>query len=600
VYYDDDRYVYDNPVIRNGLTAANVTWAFTTFLNANWHPLTWISYFLDYQLFGINAGPQHVVNFVFHLGSTVLLFLALSRMTGKKVPSAVVSGIFALHPLHVESVAWVAERKDVLSTFFEMLTLWIYARYAERPRLTAYSLVVISYTLSLLSKPMAVTLPFVLLLLDVWPLKRLDLAKWRAAWNDRRVLWEKLPLLAMAMVASVLTVIAQQQGGAVQSLTRLSIADRLMNAMIGYWRYIGMTILPFDLAVVYPFHEGSMAGAGVLAALLLSAVTAGAWLLRKQGCILIGWLWFLGTLVPVIGIIQVGAQTIADRYTYFPMVGLSIAFVWAIDEYARTRPKVARAAAAAAAGGLVVLALLANRQAGYWADSETLFRHALAVTGNNNPIVENNLGVVLQREGRVEEAATLYRKAIAGIPDYASAQTNLGVILAGQGKQQEAIALYRRALSEDSQYTTAHANLGRQLLADGQFSESYTQLSEAIREDPQLAQAQGDMGLLLAAQGKFSEAKPVLEHADILSPNQAEIKSNFCFVLVRLGDLGTAINVCTAALKLDPNSLTAHYNLGTALAGEGKRDAAAAEFSWVLERNPAYTDARAALGALHI
>jgi protein O-mannosyl-transferase len=599
VYYDDDRYVYDNPVIRGGLTAANVTWAFTTFLNANWHPLTWISYFIDYQLFGINAGPQHVVNFLFHLGSTVLLFLALSRITEKKIPSAIVSGIFALHPLHVESVAWVAERKDVLSTFFEMLTLWAYARYAARPRLATYSMVVVSYSLSLLSKPMAVTLPFVLLLLDFWPLRRLDLDNWRTTWKDRRVLWEKVPLFVMAMLASGLTVVAQQQGSAVQSLTHLSIADRLVNALIAYCRYIGLTILPIDLGVLYPSQEGSLAGKGILAALLLCALTAGAWRLRKQQpFILMGWLWFLGTLLPVIGIIQVGAQTVADRYTYFPMVGLSIASVWAVEEYARLRPVVARPAAAAAIAALVVLALLASRQAGYWVDSETLFRHTLAVTGNN-PIVENNLGVVLQREGRLDEAANLYREAIAGIPDYTSAQTNLGTILAGQGKTQEAIALYRHALSEDPRYTTAHANLGSELLAAGQFSESYAQLSEAIREDPQLAQARGDMGVLLAAQGRFTEAKPFLEQADTLSPNQAKIKGNLCFVLVHLNALDAAASVCTAALKLDPNSLTAHYNLGTALAGKGMSDAAATEFSWVLERNPNYTEARTALAALH-
>jgi tetratricopeptide (TPR) repeat protein len=596
VYYDDDRYVYDNPVIRGGLTGANIAWAFTTFSNANWHPLTWISYFIDYDLFGLNPGAQHVENFLFHLGSTILLFLALARMTGRRISSAVVAGIFALHPLHVESVAWVSERKDVLNTFFEMLTLWLYAGYAKHPRLRTYLMVTASYALSLLSKPMAVTLPFVLLLLDFWPLKRLEPNNWKSE-RTRHVLSEKIPLLGMAILASVLTAIAQQRGVAVQTLMHLPVGDRVANALIGYCRYIGMAILPVNLAVLYPFREGPVAGKAILSALLLFALTAGAWFLRARPYILIGWLWFLGTLVPVIGIIQVGVQTIADRYTYFPMVGLSIAAVWAIGDYVRTRPGAGRTAIVVAFSGLLVLAAIAHQQAGYWADSETLFRHALAATGNN-PVIANNLGVVLQRQGRVDEAADLYRQAIASTPDYASAQTNLGVILAGQGKHEEAIALYRRALSEDPQYAIAHTNLGDELLVAGRYSEAHEQLAEAISENPQLKEAQAEMGMLLAAQGKFSEAKPFLKQADNLDPTQPDTKTNLCFVLVRLNELDDAIAVCRDAVNLSPNGPAAHYSLGTALAAKGRSQEAAAEFSRVLALNPALTQARAALEAV--
>jgi len=564
VAYDDDQYVYENPILKAGLTAANLGWAFTTFYYANWHPLTWVSYLLDQQLFGLQPGAQHMVNLALHLASTLLLFLALVRMTGRTWRCAVVAGIFALHPLHVESVAWISERKDALSTFFEMLTLWLYVRYVAAPGVRRYLAVALAFACSLLSKPMAVTFPLVLLLVDFWPLRRLP---WPpgpgGAQKALRLAWEKLPLLAMAAGASVLTFLAQRGYGAVVSLNRLPVEARAANAAIAYAAYIGKAIWPAGLAVLYP-AQNPAPGATAAALLLLAGITAlGLRWIASRPYLLAGWLWYAGMLVPVIGLVQVGVQSMADRYTYVPLVGLSMALVWLVADFAEKRPALHNLAAGLALAALLLWTAAAYVQTGYWRNSRTLFEHTLAVTRNNH-IIENNLGVIVARDENPAEAMALYRAALAHAPDYAE----------------------------------AHSNLGHALIKAGQLDEAARQVAEALRLQPNMALAHGDMGVLLAARGDYPAARAQLEESARLAPTDAEDESNLCFVLVHLGSLDQAIAHCHRALKISPDLLNAHFNLGSALAAQGRKDAAAAEFRRVLAADPNHAGARGGLAAL--
>ncbi|MGP8244023.1 MAG: tetratricopeptide repeat protein [Bryobacteraceae bacterium] len=595
VYYDDDRYVYENPMILAGLSAKGIAWAFTTFYFANWHPLTWLSYLADYQFFGLNAGAEHAVNVAFHAAAAVLLFLALLRMTRRKWRCALVAAIFALHPLHVESVAWIAERKDVLSTFFQMLTLLLYARYVERPKPAGYAGVALAYALSLLAKPMAVTLPFVLLLLDLWPLGRIDLAS--VGRSLKRPIWEKMPLFAMSAAASVLTFLAQRSGGAMVSIAALPFTERLANAVVSYLRYAGKAFWPVNLAVLYPFQNPSPEAVAMAVVVLIAVTLWAAVEVRPRPYLLVGWLWYVGMLVPVVGLVQVGVQSMADRYTYVPLVGLSMAVVWALGDAVERRPYLRQAAAAVAVLAVAALAAVAYRQAGYWESSETLFRHTLAVT-RRNTIMEGNLGLVLQHEGRRDEAAALFRQTLAYDPDNAGAQTNLGAILADEGKPAEAIALYRGALAADPTYVNAHINLAHELVRVGQFDSAYTEATEALRLKPDSAPAQEDIGVLLAARGKFEEARLHLEESVRLAPGNAEAQSDLCFVLWHVARLNEAAAACNAALRLKPDYLDAQFNLGNVLAAQGLTTAAAAEFSRVLAANPNHAAARAALDEL--
>jgi tetratricopeptide (TPR) repeat protein len=526
VAYDDDQYVYQNHWVKAGLTGANIAWAFTTFFYANWHPLTWLSYMLDFSLWGENPGAQHLENVAIHLASTLLLFLVFTRMTRRPWRAALVAAIFTVHPLRVESVAWISERKDVLSTFFDILTLLLYVRYVAKPALARYLAVVLAFALSLLAKPMAVTFPLVLLLLDFWPLRRIA---------GRRLIIEKLPLLALSAAASVFTFLAQRNFGAVVSLSRLSFAARAANAAISYVAYMGKSLWPVDLAVLYP-QQSPDSGSAFIAAILLVAITALAWLwIQKRPYFAVGWFWYLGMLVPVIGLVQVGVQSMADRYTYLPMAGLSIAVVWTVADLVEGRRELQFAIGATTVAVLVAFAVVSFRQTGYWKTSRSLFEHTLAVTKNNH-IIENNMGVILGREGNSKEAMALYKDALAIAPDYAD----------------------------------AHANLGHELLKAGQFSDGEQQLTKALAGRPDLASAQGDLGVLMAARGQYEEARRQFERALAIHPDDADNESNLCFALTHLGRAEEAVAHCNAALRIDPNHANAKFNLGNAQAAEKK------------------------------
>jgi len=585
VSFDDGTYVFRNQMIQRGLSIQGLAWACTTFYASNWHPLTWITYMLDTGMFGINPGEMHAVNIFLHLGSSILLFLAMERMTKQRWRSALVAAIFALHPLHVESVAWIAERKDVLSTFFQLLTLWLYVRYTEDSKPARYALMLAAFALSLLSKPMAVTLPFVLILLDLWPLRR------------RPPIWEKGPLFAMSAAASVLTLLAQRSTGTVVSLTKLPFADRLADAAIDYLRYIEKAFWPTNLALLYPIEKATpMAVSAAL--LILTAITIAAVRnFRSRPYVLVGWLWFLGMLVPVIGLVQVGFQSIADRYTYIPLVGLSMALIWTVSDFAASRPRLRQPAAIAAVLVLLILATGAYRQTQYWKDSITLYEHTLAVT-RGNYVIHNNLGIELQGAGRLDEATAQFRQAVADAPEYKEALNSLGAILEYKGNKIDAIALHRRAIAADPTYANARFNLGHELFQTGQTDEAFVELTKALRLEPDSARGHAYMGAVLIARGNLDEARQHLQTSLRHAPENADAQNNLCSVLLALGHPDQAIEACRAAIKLRPNLGSAQYNLGKSLAAVGQTDAAAAVFSRMLSMNPNNAGARAALADL--
>jgi hypothetical protein len=454
--YDDDLYVTANAAVRAGLTWSGVRWAFTSLDAFGWQPLTWLSHMLDVQLFGLDAGAHHLVNAAIHAANAALLFAVLAHLTGATARSAVVAALFAVHPLHVESVAWLAERKDLLSTAFGFLALAAYARYVARPSAARYACVVAALAASLAAKPMWVTAPFLLLLLDVWPLRRFRDGRAGAL----RLVLEKVPLVALVAASSAVAVVAQARGGAVTSLDRLDLASRVANVTVAYVRYLGKTVWPSDLAAFYPMPEG---GPGLLAvagsaAVLLALTGAALAAVRAMPWIAVGWLWFLGMLVPVIGLVQLGSQAMADRYTYVPAVGVFVGVVWTLAEVGARRVAVRHAGTAAAAVTITALAGLTVRQAPLWRDQETLFRHTLAVTGPN-PRAHHILSQALGEKGAYPEAVV--HAAIAAQLDPANPRThkNLGYLLYRAGRVDEAIAALERAVALQPDYAEAHANL---------------------------------------------------------------------------------------------------------------------------------------------
>jgi tetratricopeptide (TPR) repeat protein len=475
---DDDVYITGNPAVLAGLTRAGVAWALTATHGGNWHPLTWISHMADVSLFGADPAAHHLVSVACHAANAVLLLLLLARVTGRLPESALAAALFAVHPLHVESVAWAAERKDVLSALLFLLTLTAYARYAARPGPRRALPVAALFLLGLAAKPMLVTLPFVLLLLDGWPLGR-----FRAV-PARRLLLEKVPLFLLSAGSSAVTYLVQRQEGAMGLLGDLAPGARLANAAVGYAAYLGKTLWPARLAVFYPLPEGGYPAWRVAAAgLLLAALTLLA--LRRtrvRPWLAAGWLWFLGTLVPVIGLVQVGAQATADRYTYLPLIGLFVAAAWGAGAAARRL----RLGGPAAAAAVVLLGVLMQRsfvQAGYWRDGETLLRHALGAT-RGNWVAHYTLGVTLEAAGRAEEALAEYRQAALIHPRSFWVNNNLARLLAQQGRIGEAIPLLEAAVRERPQNALLRLNLGLVLEAAGRRDEAAREYAEALRLAP--------------------------------------------------------------------------------------------------------------------
>jgi Flp pilus assembly protein TadD len=680
INYDDDRYVTANPQVQGGLTWENIKWACSNPVGDNWHPLTVWSHMLDCQLFGLNPWGHHLINVLLHALNAALLFALLQQLTSATWRSLVVAALFALHPLRVESVAWVAERKDVLSAFFGLLALIAYARYAQAqspksepappvapprstfdvrcsmfdvqpspfPSLAAggrwYWSALLLFALGLMSKPMLVTWPFVMLLLDYWPLRRMQNAEGRRQTENQPQIaqipqkpllpsslsvksvqsvantlqrsklhvpflppiLEKLPFFALAALSSIVTLVVQRRGGAMTGTDYLPLGWRSANALVSYWRYLGKLFWPTHLAVFYPHPEHWPPAIVLLAGALILGVSVVLFVQRRRfPFLLVGWLWFLGTLVPAIGLIQVGGHAIADRYTYLPVVGVLILVAWGAGEAAanfqsssssssssssrsititRTTTRTsmrttsapadvggyptpadgvphgtwARAALAVAAGLTIVLCAALTRQLlGDWRDSETLFRHALAVT-KDNYIADNNLGVALYQKGQPDEAIPLFREA-------------------------------KRLNPRDPE---GHHNLGLALAMKGQFDEAIEQFEEAIRCNPGNGQLHSDLGNALVGKGQIDDAIRQYQEAIRLNPDCAEAHFNLGIALVGKGQIDDAIRQYQETIRLRPTDFKACNNLGIALAGKGQIDQAISQFQQALRLAPDYADAR--------
>jgi len=572
VAFDDGEYVTHNRHVPNGITWENVQWAFTTGYTGTWQPLVLLSHMLDVEFFGLWPGGHHLTNVVFHLANTLLLFVVLTRMTGDRGPSLFVAAVFALHPVHVESVAWISERKDVLSTFFWLTTMIAYQRYVRSIRFRAYVLVSISFALGLMAKPMLVTLPCVLLLLDYWPLRRIGTAAHPFSWRKVSLLFaEKLPWMAMAAASSVATIVTQRGAESVISVENLPIALRLSNAFVSYMRYIGKAVWPSDLAVFYPFpHEGIpvlhvVSAVGVL----LCASIAALYFFRRTPYFTVGWFWYVGTLVPVVGFVQVGSQAMADRYTYIPLIGLSMIPAWGVpallacwsrNDSGAIVQKQYRLVFAAACALCTIWAWLTFVQAGTWRDSVHLFRHAANVTENNRMALANT-GMALNGEGRYQEAIPYLERALRIRPDDEATILDLALANEKVGHYQNAIALYRKALESNPGDASILNNLGLCLLSVGQAAEALPVLKEALQGRPDFEATLANYGVALIQVGQVQEALLHLNTAARKFPANVDLRVNLGIAYASTGDAASAIREFEAAVQLDPENAQARMNL---------------------------------------
>ena len=516
VKFDDEDYVTANRNVLAGLSGTSIAWAATTTACGNWHPVTWISHMTDVSLFGLHPGRHHLTSLLIHAANAALLFYLLFRMTGALWRSAFAAALFALHPLHVESVAWIAERKDVLSTLFWFLTILAWVRWTEARTAARYALVLALFSLGLMAKPMLVTLPFTLMLLDLWPLER---AKFKPLWL------EKVPFFAMSAASCVITFLAQRSGGAVQTFGTISFGERVAHAIVSYLGYLAKTFWPASLAVFYPYPSISPSvGIVAVSAVLLTAVTVLAIrLLGRAPYLAFGWLWYVGTLVPVIGFVQVGSQSMADRYTYVPLVGIFVAAAWGLAALVPDSPIARTGSAVAAAMMLAVCFVVTRAQAAVWSDSVTLFEHALSVT-KDNWLVQANLGGALLDSGRAEEAVLHEREALRIRPDYAVAHSNLGQALEQTGRHAEAIEQFELVLRLRPGDANAHNNLAAVFLGQERPAEAMEHVAEAVRLDPNDALFHRNYAGLLADAGRIPEAIDQLEAAVRLDPNDSEAR----------------------------------------------------------------------------
>jgi tetratricopeptide (TPR) repeat protein len=647
ILVDDLTYVTENPHVLGGLTWENAKWAFRADYCGNWHPLTWLSHMMDIQLFGLNPGRHHLTNLVLHVINSILLFLLFRGMTGAEWRSAMVAALFALHPLHVESVAWVAERKDVLSAFFFLLLIGTYAKYVrERKReqqelneksaasrqgsgspavagpgvrrpwslspVVWYLLALLLFALGLMSKPMLVTAPFVLLLLDFWPLHRFQLSALNPQLSTiSPLLWEKIPFFALSATSSLVTYLVQERGHSVAPAGLLSLSARSVNVVTSYCKYLGRMIWPADLAIFYP-HPG-FPGSAVhpwpawqvaVGALFLAWISVAALLRAKRSpWIATGWFWYLGMLVPVIGLVQVGRQAMADRYTYIPLIGIFLSLVWGVgNSFARWR--IGRwALALSACATVVVCAVISHRQAGYWHDNLRVFEHALAATSHSS-MAQKNGAFELAKNGRYEEVITRYRAALeegscnaytcfglgltfsamgrpseavelfqAGLrlePENASGHNNLGAALSALGRRDEAADHYAEALRLKPDYAEPHYNIGFLLASRGKLDESAARFAQALRLKPGYAAAIKGLGNVRMMQGKLAEAQVQFQDLVRLYPANPDARLGLGEVLRRLGEREEALVQFAAAVRLKPDSSIAQYDLGITLFEEAK------------------------------
>jgi tetratricopeptide (TPR) repeat protein len=622
ISFDDTYYVTKNRHVQTGLTLQGLVWAFTTHYAGNWHPLTWLSHMLDCQLFGLNPKGHHLTNLFLHIVNTVSLFLVFRWMTGSIWRSAFVAALFAFHPLHVESVAWVAERKDVLSTLFWILTMFAYLHYVQRSGTGRYLLILLCFALGLMAKPMLVTLPFTLLLLDYWPLGRFKTAWADGHWHtpiqspvDSRqpvslaigLIWEKVPLLVLTSASCVVTFLVQKAGGAVQSLERFPFKVRIANALISYVKYMGKMVWPRDLAMLYP-HQGNSVPIwqAVGASLLLLGITIMTIRsVKRKPYLAVGWLWYLGTLVPVIGLVQVGNQAMSDRYTYIPLIGLFIIITWGIHDLIKGRRYQQVVLTMLASILLTYFFTCTRLQLRHWKNSLALFEHTLNITANNY-VIHNNMGLALSDQGRINEAINHYHKALRINPNDIYAHSNLGIALFNQEKTDEAIDHFRKALQIDPSIPEIYVLMGTALIkkemidkaidyfrkalqlkpdiTEAQYylkkalttlkkiDEAFAKTKEAVENNPDDPSLHYRLGRLYQQKGELDEAIDQYQKALSIQSEFPEALNSLAEVYVARGDYDMAVSVLKKMTTLWPNTPRTYYNLACIYARQNKTD----------------------------
>jgi len=606
---DDDVYILNNRQVQSGLNLASVRWALKAVYAGTWQPLVWISYMVDNQFFGLKPFGYHFTNVLLHIAATLLLFFAFVKMTYSLWRSFFVAAVFGLHPLRIESVAWIAERKDVLSAFFWVLTMLAYAWYVESPSTRRYFAVLAALALGLVAKPMLVTLPFALLLLDYWPLRRFGAAPAKALGNNgvgatrpvnasiKPVIIEKIPMFVLILASAGVAYYSQKVGGAVSSLERIPFGVRIADAFAFYTAYIWKMLWPVKLAVIYPHPGASVPHWQVLSsAVVLITITCLILWRRDIRYLPVGWLWFLGTLVPVIGIVQIGPHGIADRFTYIPMIGVLVIAAWGVPELLardgkrqrQTRPHVLPIAAS-----IVVLsfAICTWYQVHYWKDNLTLFSRALACTTNNLGIM-NNMGLALAEEGRLDEAIQFYKKGLSLTPSDPVLCNNIGLALSDRGKFDEAITYYEKALKVKPSYPEAMSNLGLALYRKGMLNEAEARIKQALRIKPDYATAHQNLALIYAATGRIEEAIRELREAVNLDPNFGEAHYNLAMLLTRIGRVDEAVKHLQAVVRINPDDAVAHYRLGIVYFGRKDFENAIREYEEAVRIQPDMLRAR--------
>lgn len=616
VYYDDNNYVYENYHVRQGLTWEGVKWAFTAFESSNWHPLTWLSHMLDVQLFDLRPAGHHLVSLGWHVVNVLMLLGLLRYMTGRLWASVFVAALFALHPVHVESVAWVAERKDVLSTFLWLATTWVYVRYTRQPGVWRYLLVLGLFALGLMAKPMLVTLPVILLVLDYWPLERMS------RMSMSQFIAEKVPLAVMAVVSSVVTVTAQES--AIIQLAHASVAVRVTNALVSYCVYLRQMIWPAGLAAFYPHPQVALWGPAVGAMVVLAAITItclGPGRGRKY--LAMGWLWYIITLVPVVGLVQVGDQAHADRYTYIPLIGIFIAIAWGLGDILDGRSAMKVAAAAVAGIVLAGCGVLTCVQVGYWKNDVSLFGRAVQVVPGNYVmrmkladayLVERKydealaqadeslrikpmghtyavIGAIWQSKGNLQKAYECYEQALAMNPDITSARVNLSAVLLDTGRYAEAEEQVRKVLAAEPYSADAWSILGRAQAGMGKLDEAKESLLKAIAIDPRGAMEHFALGGVYARKGDYAAALAEYQKSNTPQKNSTAL-GNAAGCLATLGRNEEAVTAYQESLAIDPNNAEMRYNYAILLSNMGKKGEAVEELKRVLAMAPNQAEAK--------
>jgi len=603
INFDDQGYVTGNYQIQHGINFQTVKWALTTTYFSYWHPLTWLSYALDWSLFGANAGGHHLVSLLLHIAAAIFLFLFLNKTTNNIWPSAFAAAFFALHPLRVESVAWASERKDVLSMFFAMPCLWAYAFYAQKTSVSKYLLCLILFTLALMSKPTMVTLPFLLMLLDYWPLRR-----WQKALDGQKkgfhsiggLILEKIPFFCLVIAVSILTFLAQNEKGTVASVETISFINRIGNAILSYAAYLEKTIWPFNLAVFYPYELPLPLWKVLISGFIFLCITlASFYYIKKLPFLFAGWFIYLGTLVPVIGLVQVGSQAMADRYTYMPSVGISFMLTWGILYLVKRENIRKKVLFPAGVAILIFLSVLTWKQCGYWKDSIKLWNHALQVT-KNNFMAHGNLGLELFNKGKTDEALIHYNKALLINPNLPVVHQDRGVAYVELGQYQKALEDFRKAVSISPDYADAYYNMGTTLVILTRYESAIDNFNEAIRLYPSFSNAYYNRGLAYHKIGRYRDALDDFSKDISFRPDHADAYYNRGSLYISMGQYQQAIEDMSSVIRLKPDNSSAYFNRSNAYVALSQYQKAIDDLSAVIKLDPKSFDSYNNRGALYI